>query len=70
MISLVCACTHRTGVDAPTPNADVQEFAALAWVPDQPTYLWTAHDVAEAQRSIADVIDSFGMLAGANATDV
>lgn len=70
MISLVCACTHRTGVDAPTPNGDVQEFAALAWVPDQPTYLWTAHDVAAAQRSIDDVIDSFGMLVGASATDV
>lgn len=69
MISLVCACTHHTGVSSPTPNADIQEFAALAWVPDQPTYVWTAHSVHDAQRSIDDVIDSFGMLSGASAAD-
>ena len=69
MISLVCACTHPSGVDAPRPNADIQELPALAWVPDQPTYLWTAHGVADAQRSVNDVIDSFGMLSGATAAD-
>jgi hypothetical protein len=70
MISLVCACTHTgTAVNAPTPSADVREFAALAFAPDQPTYLWTAHSVGDAQRSIDDVIDSFGMLAGATSAD-
>ncbi|HET9990067.1 MAG TPA: hypothetical protein VFQ65_16165 [Kofleriaceae bacterium] len=70
MISLVCACAHHGATaGGPTPNADVQEFAALAWVPDQPTYVWTAHSVRDAQRSIDDVIDSFGMLSGATAAD-
>jgi hypothetical protein len=70
MISLACACTHHgTSVEAPTPSADVREFAALAWAPDQPTYLWTARSVRDAQRSIDDVIDSFGMLSGATAED-
>ena len=70
MISLVCACTHHgTPVEGPGPSADVREFAALAFAPDQPTYLWTAHSVSAAQRSINDVIDSFGMLAGATSAD-
>jgi hypothetical protein len=70
MISLVCACAHpKATVQGPTPSADVQEFAALAWVPDQATYVWTAHSVRDAQRSITDVIDSFGMLSGATAAD-
>jgi hypothetical protein len=70
MISLACACTHHgAAVEAQSPTADVREFAALAWAPDQPTYLWTAHSVTDAQRSIDDVIDSFGMLSGATAED-
>ena len=71
MISLVCACPAPRPASGPgsVQGPDVAEFAALAWVPDRPTYLMTAHTVREAQRSIDDVIDSFGMLVGATADD-
>lgn len=71
MISLVCACPAPRPASGPgsVQGPDVAEFAALAWVPDQPSYLMTAHTVRDAQRSIDDVIDSFGMLVGASAED-
>ncbi|MEO8843551.1 MAG: hypothetical protein ABI591_09530 [Kofleriaceae bacterium] len=72
MISLLCACAGK-GVDGPGvrgPSADVQEYSALAWVPGQPTYMMTAHTVREAQRSVSDMIDSFGMMVGANADEL
>lgn len=48
----------------------MQEYSALVWVPERPTYMMTAHTVREAQRSAADVVDSFGMMVGANADGV
>jgi hypothetical protein len=70
LISLVCACGgHRPGASRPSGAADVAEFAALAYVPDRPTYLVTAHTVRDAQRSVTDTIDSLGMMVGANSRD-
>lgn len=72
MISLLCACPGKR-LDGPGlrgPAAEIQEYSALAWVPERPTYMMTAHTVREAQRSVADVVDSFGMVVGANADGV
>ncbi len=66
LISLVCACGggSQRGAEGPHASADVAAYAALAYVPNQPTYLVTAHTVRDAQRSVTDTIDSFGMLVG------
>lgn len=70
LISIVCACGSPTpSVSAPHASADVAEYAALAYVPDRPTYLVTAHTVREAQRSAAETFDSLGMLVGASSRD-
>ncbi|GEM_PF-1783559 len=71
LISLVCACGGggQRGAEGPTALADVAEYAALAYVPNQPTYLVAAHTVRDAQRSVTDTIDSFGMLVGQGSRD-
>ena len=56
-------------MSGPKASEDVAEFAALAFVPDQLTYLATAHTVREAQRGVSDAIDSFGMLFGASSRE-
>ncbi|CAN5306696.1 hypothetical protein BH11MYX1_BH11MYX1_40300 [soil metagenome] len=71
LISLVCACggVSHGGPAVPKAAADVAEFAALAYVPNQPTYLVTAHTVLEAQTSVIDTLDSLGMVVGASSRD-
>jgi hypothetical protein len=72
MISMLCACAGQRldgpGMKGPAP--EVAEYSALAWVPEQPTYMMTAHTVREAQRSVSDFVDSFGMMMGANADEI
>ena len=72
MISMLCACAGKVydGLGTRAPSAEVAEFSALAWVPEQPTYMMTAHTVREAQRSTVDVIDSFGMMLGTTADQI
>jgi hypothetical protein len=64
MISLLCACPGQRHVDPSGPAPEVAEYSALAWVPEQPTYMMTAHTVRDAQRSASDYFDSFGIMIG------
>ncbi len=73
LISLACACAGGArATSAPggsKASDDVAEFSALAFVPNQPTYLVTAHTVREAQRGVSDAVDAFGMVAGVSSRD-
>jgi hypothetical protein len=45
-------------------------FPATRWVPADPTYLLASPTVKDAQRSLRDAIDSFGMLGGVEVSEV
>jgi hypothetical protein len=72
MISLGCACGHQhagTGGSS-SPPPEIAEYSALVWVPQQPTYVMTAHTVRDAQRSLTDFFDSFGMMGGGSSDSI
>ena len=48
----------------------MERFPATRWVPANPTYLFAAPTVRDAQRSLRDTIDSFGMLGGVEIAEV
>ncbi|MDB4963034.1 MAG: hypothetical protein JWP01_3033 [Myxococcales bacterium] len=52
------------------PPAEVAGFSATRWVPANPTFVLTAPTVREAQRSLRDVIDSFGMIVGVESAEI
>jgi hypothetical protein len=54
----------------PTPPPVATAFAGAEWVPARPTYLLASHHVRDAQRSLHDLVDSFGMLLSMDPADV
>jgi hypothetical protein len=66
-IALGCG-SHPPAHPAPPPAASA--FPATRWVPAHPTYVLASATVTDAQRSLRDVIDSLGMLAGIDLGDV
>ena len=78
-IALLCAlalvsgsaCGSRTKGSAHTaPPAVVKQFPATRWVPAHPTYVVAAPTVRQAQRALADAIDSLGVIAGIESREV
>jgi len=64
-------CGSRTTGGAHTaPPAVAREFPATRWVPAQPTYVVAAPTVRQAQRGLRDLIDSLGVIAGIEASEV
>jgi len=65
------ACGSRTtGAAHTAPPAVAKEFPATRWVPAHPTYVIAAPTVRVAQRGLADLIDSLGVVAGIDAGEV
>jgi hypothetical protein len=52
------------------PPVEVAGFSATRWVPANPTFVLTAPTVRQAQRSLRDVIDSFGMIVGFESAEI
>lgn len=52
------------------PPAVARGFPATRWVPANPTYVLASPTVKDAQRSLRDVIDSLGVLAGIDGAEV
>jgi hypothetical protein len=65
------ACSGRTKAPAHTaPPAVAKAFPATRWVPARPTYVVAAPTVRQAQRGLRDVIDSLGVMAGVDSSEV
>src|SRR5258706_390058 len=72
LLSALLACGGPThGPQQPGNTvAEAAEFPALRFVPAKPTYLLAAHTVADAQRALVDIVESFGMVAGITRSEV
>jgi hypothetical protein len=66
LISLIAAgaasCGTPRGTPAHPPSAITATYPAARWIPGRPTYVLAARSVREAQRSVKDVVDSFGIV--------
>jgi hypothetical protein len=58
--AIACGGGHPTAKPTPVPAA--LAFPAAQWIPAKPTYVLASRKIRDAQRSIHDVVDSFGML--------
>jgi hypothetical protein len=67
LVIAACSGTPK-GPKGPPPPPD-PAIAATAWVPAEPTYLFAAPKVRDAQRAIRDAIDGIGMMAGIDAAE-
>ncbi len=63
----IAACGGPAKPPSGPPAPPVAEIAATAWVPAEPTYLFAAPKVRDAQRAVRDAIDGLGMMAGVDA---
>jgi len=68
-VLLVAGCGGKRQVGPGGPTAALA-FPAARWVPAQPTYLFAARTMRDAQRSFGDAIDTLGMVAGVDRAGV
>jgi len=70
-LALVVGCSggHR-GARTPSPPEAARDYSATRWIPARPTYAIGARTVRDAQRTLRDLIDSFGMIAQTDAGDL
>ena len=61
-------CGGKRSVGASGPGAVATVFPAARWVPDNPTYVFSARTMRDAQKAFRDVADTFGLAIGADAT--
>ncbi|MBA3462938.1 MAG: hypothetical protein H0T46_23485 [Deltaproteobacteria bacterium] len=66
----LAGCPGTKTASHSTPPAVAKGFPATRWVPANPTYVLASPTVREAQRSLRDVIDSLGVIAGVEAGEI
>lgn len=69
-VAALAGCPRATPASHSAPPAVAKGFPATRWVPAQPTYVLASPTVREAQRSLRDVIDSLGVIAGVEAGEI
>jgi hypothetical protein len=62
-------CKPKPGKPAP-PSAIVKRYDASRWIPAKPSYAFSAPTVREAQRTLRELIEVFGMPAGVEVSQV
>jgi hypothetical protein len=68
-LCLACSGSHGSARE-PTPPAAAKDFSATRWIPAKPTYAVGARSVRDAQRTLRDLVESFGMLVDLDLQDV
>ncbi|HEU4730433.1 MAG TPA: hypothetical protein VFT22_21190, partial [Kofleriaceae bacterium] len=69
VIALGCG-SQASRSAAPAQSAAASRFPATRWAPARPTYLIASHTLVDAQRSLRDLIDLAGVVAGVDPHDV
>ena len=71
IVAVVAAlgCGGARSVSEGRAPAEVEGLPATRWVAAKPTFMLAAPTVRQAQRSLRDVIESFGMLVGVDVAD-
>lgn len=64
-----CSGGHH-GARTPSPPAAARDYSATRWIPAKPTYAIGARTVRDAQRTLRDLVESFGMIVQADAGDL
>jgi hypothetical protein len=67
LLLAIMACSAPAKAPQGPAAPPVAGIAATAWVPAEPTYLFAAPKVRDAQRAVRDAIDGLGMMAGVDA---
>ena len=72
LVAIVAAlgCHGARPASHSAPPAVARDFPATRWVPANPTYVLASPTVKDAQRSLRDAIDSLGVLAGVEVSEV
>lgn len=72
VIALVLAagCRGKEAAGPAGPPAVAAAFPAARWIPANPTYVLAARTMRDAQRAFGDVVDTFGMVVGAESGEI
>ena len=71
IIALCAACSGSHGAGRePSPPPAARDYSATRWIPARPTYAIGARTVRDAQRTLRDLIESFGMMGAAEPDDI
>lgn len=67
---IAAGCGGKRQVQTAAPPAVVAAFPAARWVPANPTYVFAARTMRDAQRAFRDAIDTFGFAFGADPSEI
>ncbi|HEY5926374.1 MAG TPA: hypothetical protein VIV11_32030 [Kofleriaceae bacterium] len=70
LVLVTAGCGGKRQVGPAGPPAVAAAFPAARWIPGNPTYVVAAKTMRDAQRAFRDLVDTFGMVVGAETGEI